>query len=75
MKLFYIIHRRNARLLEDKDENKITLMQRVKELLNITSETNWKIKINVFKVQKYQKKYHNKQEKWKEKFQEDKVLL
>ena len=76
LKPFYVVHGRNARLPEDKDQNRVTLMQRVKELLNITSETNRKVRFNVTKAQKYQKEYHDKQGKRKEKFQiGDKVLL
>ena len=60
----------------DSDENKITLVERIKEIMFDMPNIKWKAKKNIEKSQEQQRIYHNRKNKMKEDFKiGDQVLL
>ena len=75
IKPFYITYGRKERLTTDKDENQVSLLQRVEEILKI-NELKEYVRKNIQKSQQKQKDYHDKTVKKTEEFQiGDQVLL
>lgn len=75
MKPFYVTYGRQERLTTDKDENRITLLQRMEEILHL-SEVHEEVKKNIGVAQQKQKDYHDKTVKRAQRFEVgDKVLL
>ncbi|GET57230.1 uncharacterized protein K02A2.6-like [Rhizophagus irregularis DAOM 181602=DAOM 197198] len=76
IKTFYATYGRRAKLPLDKDENKITLADRVKTLIEELPVIRRKIKENVEEAQEKQKQQHDKRGIRKPKFEiGEKVLL
>ena len=76
MQPFYITYGREAKIPLDKDENKITMMERVRTLIEELPKIRFKVRENLMKEQVKQKEYHDKKYKIKEEFEiGDKVLL
>ncbi|PKY53725.1 hypothetical protein RhiirA4_472090 [Rhizophagus irregularis] len=66
IKPFYATYGRRAKLPLDKDENKITLTDRIRILMEELPTVRRKIKENVEKAQEKQRQQHGKlQNKWK----------
>ncbi len=72
---FYLVYGRKPILPMDKAEKKISLMQRIQEIIEEIPKGRWKAKEQIQKVQEKQKEYHDKRITQKEEFNiGDKVL-
>jgi uncharacterized protein YihD (DUF1040 family) len=72
---FYITYGRKAVLPIDKEEKKITVIERLQEIVEQMPKIRWKANEEIKKSQQKQKKFHDEKGKRKEKFEiGDKVL-
>lgn len=76
MQPLYVTYGREARIPLDKDKNKMTMMERVKTLIEDLLKIRFKVRENLTKAQVKQKGYHDEKYKIKEEFEiGEKVLL
>src|SRR6185369_9969784 len=71
-----VMYGREAKIPLDKDENKITMMERIRILIEELPSIRMKAKENIEESQEKQKEYHDKKNKINKEFEiGDKVLL